>query len=125
MTSEIGRRSFMAGLGATAGAAFTSAGAISGGEAVVPSYRTAIDLKQALALRKVSARELLDAAIARIEALDPKINAVVMRDFERARVNASAADTALARGEQRPLLGLPITVKEQLTSPACRRAGDT
>jgi amidase len=56
---------------------------------------------------------LLDAAINRIEALDSKINAVVVRDFDRARTAADAADTALARGERRPLLGLPMTVKEQ------------
>jgi amidase len=77
------------------------------------SYRTATDLKQALADRKVSARELCDATIARIEALDPKINAVAVRDFERARQAAAAADAALARGERQPLLGLPMTVKEQ------------
>ena len=51
--------------------------------------------------------------ISRIEALDPKINAVVVRDFERARAAAEDADAALARGERRPLLGLPMTVKEQ------------
>jgi amidase len=76
-------------------------------------YRTAGDLATALANRKISARELLDAAISRIEALDPKINAVVVRDFDRARAAADSADAALARGEQRPLLGLPMTVKEQ------------
>ena len=63
--------------------------------------------------RQVSARELLDATIKRIEALDPKINAVVVRDFDRARASADAADAALGRGERRPLLGLPMTVKEQ------------
>ena len=36
-----------------------------------------------------------------------------MRDFDRARVAADAADAALGRGERRPLLGLPMTVKEQ------------
>ena len=63
----------------------------------------------------MSARELCDAAIARIEALDPKINAVVERDFDRARDAASAADLALARGDGgcRSLLGIPMTVKEQ------------
>ena len=68
---------------------------------------------QALAEREISARELLDAAISRIEALDPKINAVIVRDFERARAAAKAADEALAKGEKKPLLGLPMTVKEQ------------
>ncbi len=65
-----------------------------------------------LSSRKVSARELLEMTIARIEALDPQINAVVVRDFERARRQAHEADEALDRGERRPLLGLPITVKE-------------
>ncbi len=53
---------------------------------------------------------MLEAAITRIQALDPRINAVVVRDFDRTRL---AADAALARGERRPLLGLPMTVKEQ------------
>jgi amidase len=67
---------------------------------------------QALADRKAGALELCDAAIARIEQRDREINAVVVRDFERAREQARAADAALARGERRPLLGLPMTVKE-------------
>ncbi|THD51913.1 amidase family protein [Phenylobacterium sp.] len=73
---------------------------------------SAADLVAALAARRVSALELADAAIARIEARDGPINAVVVRDFDRAREAARAADAALARGERRPLLGLPMTVKE-------------
>jgi amidase len=75
-------------------------------------YRTASELLGMLAGKRVSAAELVDFAIARIEALDPKLNAVVVRDFERARAAAKEADAALARGERRPLLGLPMTVKE-------------
>jgi amidase len=73
---------------------------------------TATELVAALAARKVGALELTDAAIARIEARDSEINAVVVRDFDRARETARAADAALARGERGPLLGLPMTVKE-------------
>jgi amidase len=73
---------------------------------------TASQLVEALAARRVSALELADAAIARIESRDKAINAVVVRDFDRARDAARAADAALARGERRPLLGLPMTVKE-------------
>src|SRR5580698_1488829 len=73
---------------------------------------SASELVEALAARRVSALELADAAIARIEARDTGINAVVVRDFDRAREAAKAADAALARGERRPLLGLPMTVKE-------------
>ncbi|MDA9530059.1 amidase [Bradyrhizobium sp. CCBAU 25338] len=62
--------------------------------------------------RKVSASELLEHTIARIEALDGPINAIVVRDFDRARNAARAADAALGRGERRPLLGIPVTLKE-------------
>jgi amidase len=67
---------------------------------------------KALADRQVSAADLCEAVIARIEALDGPLNAVVVRDFDRARHQAADADTALARGERRPLLGVPMTVKE-------------
>jgi hypothetical protein len=75
-------------------------------------YRTAEALVAALAARQISAVELTNHAIARIEALDARINAVVVRDFERARAAAAEADKALAAGERRPLLGIPMTVKE-------------
>ncbi len=67
---------------------------------------------RALAAGQVSAVQLCEAAIARIEALDGALNAVVVRDFDRARQQAREADAALARGERRPLLGVPMTVKE-------------
>jgi amidase len=73
---------------------------------------SAADLVEALAARRLSALELTDEAIARIEARDSDVNAVVVRDFDRARDAARAADAALARGERAPLLGLPMTVKE-------------
>jgi amidase len=76
------------------------------------AYGNAADLVGALAAKQVSSVELTDAAIARIEALDKAINAVVVRDFDRARQAARAADAALARGEYGALLGLPMTVKE-------------
>ena len=73
---------------------------------------TAGDLAKALAARQVSAAELTDTAIAVIEARDGAVNAVVVRDFDRARDAAKAADAALGRGETGPLLGVPMTVKE-------------
>ena len=76
------------------------------------AYRNATDLVKALAAKQISSVELTDFAIARIITLDKRINAVVVRDFDRAREAAKMADNALARGDKRPFLGLPITVKE-------------
>jgi amidase len=76
------------------------------------SFKTAIELSAALAARKVSAVELAQDAIGRIERHDSKINAVCVRDFERGLLAARAADAELARGANKPLLGIPMTVKE-------------
>jgi amidase len=70
---------------------------------------TALELAGQIARGERSASEAVDAAIARIEALDGPINAVVVRDFDRARDAAKAAD---ARGVSGPLHGVPVTVKE-------------
>lgn len=75
-------------------------------------YESATALLAALRAHRVSSVELTEAAIARIAALDPKLNAVVVHDFDRARHAARAADAARASGVDAPLLGLPVTVKE-------------
>ena len=110
MTTDLTRRAVLAGV-----TAVTASAAVFGAAAAPPEtpYRGATELRHALAARKVSARELVDAAISRIEALDSRINAVVVRDFDRARAAAKAADDELANGGEKPLLGLPMTVKEQ------------
>ena len=76
------------------------------------SFKSATELSAALAAKKVSAVELAQDAIGRIERHDGKINAICVRDFARGLDAARAADAALARGETRPLLGIPLTVKE-------------
>jgi amidase len=76
------------------------------------SFKTAVELSAALAAKKVSAVELAQDAIARIERHDGKINAICVRDFDRALEAARAADAARARGDNKPLLGIPLTVKE-------------
>lgn len=109
---DLRRRSFIAGLGASAATAALRPQLARAAD-MAPDYTTATQRLAALAAKQVSARELLDAAIARIEALDHRPNAVVVRDFDRARAAADEADAARARGDNRPLLGLPMTVKEQ------------
>jgi amidase len=74
--------------------------------------RTALETAMAIRSGATTARAETEAAIARIEARDPAINAVVVRDFDRARAAADAADQRAAAGDTAPLLGVPMTVKE-------------
>jgi amidase len=76
------------------------------------SFESATGLSAALAAKKVSAVELAQDVIGRIERHDGKINAICVRDFDRGLEAARAADAALARGESRQLLGIPLTIKE-------------
>jgi amidase len=70
----------------------------------------AIALAAKIARRELSPLEAVDACIARIEALDGPLNAVVVRDFDRARQAARALESQSP--EDRPLYGVPMTVKE-------------
>src|SRR5437773_9613773 len=83
-------------------------------------FTTAGDMLRALAGRQVSAVELLELHVVRIARHDGTLNAIVTRDFERARRQAEAADTARARGEEGPLLGLPMTLKESINVTGLR-----
>jgi amidase len=75
-----------------------------------PTARELLDL---LERREVSARDVIDAHIARIEALDPTLNAIPTRSFERAREEARVSDARRARKEPLPPLeGLPVAFKD-------------
>jgi amidase len=84
----------------------------------------ATELVAALRSRRVSSVELLDAYVARVEKLNPIVNAVVTLDVDRARQRAAQADAAWARGEWwGPLHGLPVTVKDALDTAGLRTTG--
>ncbi|WP_322103772.1 amidase [Paraburkholderia sp. J41] len=72
----------------------------------------AIGLADLLRRREASARELLDTAIARAEAANPAINAIVLKDYEAARERARNAETSAAALAQGPLAGVPFLVKD-------------
>ncbi len=76
------------------------------------AFLSAEELVSALRTGKVTSGELTEEAIARVERDDEAISAICVRDFDRARAAARWADEARARGEDRPLLGIPVTVKE-------------
>ena len=68
----------------------------------------------ALAGGELSAVELLDATLARIEAAEPRLNAFRLLRSEAAFAEAEEADRRLAAGERLPLLGVPIAVKDDM-----------
>jgi Asp-tRNA(Asn)/Glu-tRNA(Gln) amidotransferase A subunit family amidase len=74
------------------------------------AFRGATELAAMLRDRELSSLELTNHYIERI---DDEINAVVVRDFDRAREAARAADEELAKGgATAPLLGVPMTIKD-------------
>jgi amidase len=74
---------------------------------------TARDQAAAVRRREISARELLELHLGRIEERNPELNAIVSLDPERARASAAEADSVLASGaEVGPLHGLPFAFKD-------------
>ncbi|MEO8557892.1 MAG: amidase family protein [Rhodospirillales bacterium] len=72
----------------------------------------AVELAKAIRTRKVSSREAVSAALKRLDAVNPKINAVVESRRDEALAAADAADTAIARGDSVGALhGVPVTIK--------------
>jgi amidase len=73
---------------------------------------SATDLAALIKAKKVSAKEAATAALARLDAVNPKINAVVDHKPAEVLAQASAIDAAIARGEDAgALAGVPVTVK--------------
>jgi amidase len=73
---------------------------------------SATDLAARVRRKEVSATEATRAALARLAAVNPRINAVVQEMPEQALAAAGAVDAAIARGEDPgPLAGVPVTIK--------------
>ena len=74
----------------------------------------AAELANLIRDRQVSAAEAVEARVARIQELNPKLNSVAIPLFDQARREAGEADAAVKRGDRMgPLHGVPITIKEQ------------
>jgi amidase len=80
----------------------------------IDGFSTATAMLAALRARSVSAAELLALHERRIARHNPGLNAVVETCLPQAREEAAAADARRARGEDAPLLGLPLTLKESI-----------
>lgn len=74
---------------------------------------SAVEARRRIGTKELSPVELLEACIARIEQVNPAVNAVTATDFARAREAASAAEAAVLAGDSLPPLhGLPVGVKD-------------
>ncbi len=132
----LSRRRFLSVVG-TVTAAFAGGGAgLSGGSGsgALPGAERPADLTRATASelaglirrKKVSSLEAVDACLARIAQVNPKLNAVVQTIAEQARANARAADKMLAAGGAvGPLHGVPMTLKDSLDTAGVVTTGGT
>lgn len=79
-----------------------------------PCDLTAVEARRLIGARRLAPSELLESCIARIEAVDHAVNAMVARDFDRARKQAKFQDDRLAAGTEDlpPLFGLPVGIKD-------------
>jgi amidase len=75
-------------------------------------FQSAADTAEMLRRKEISARELTEALLARIDSVNPAVNAVVELRREAALQEAAAADEAIADGPLGPLHGVPMTIKE-------------
>src|SRR2546428_13663155 len=84
-------------------------------------FTPATELAAMIRRRTLSPVEIMDAVLARIEALNPRLNAYLTVDAERAREQAKAAEAAVMRGETlKPLHGLPVSIKDLEPSAGLR-----
>ena len=89
-------------------------------------YASAKSMAQAVRDKEVSAVELVEAHLGRIEEVNPALNAVVQLAAERARAEAVEADAALARGESKGALhGVPFTLKDSIDTEGIITTGGT
>lgn len=74
---------------------------------------SAVEMRRRIGTKEISPVELLEACLERIEEVNPAVNAVTAMCVARARKEAKAAEAAVRRGEELPLLhGLPTGIKD-------------
>src|SRR5258708_20263301 len=84
-------------------------------------YLSVVELSGLIRDRKVSAREAAEAAIARVEEVEPKIKAFLTVTVDEALRNADKVDAAIARGEKPgSLAGVPFGVKDNMCTRGIR-----
>ena len=89
-------------------------------------YSSAKTLAGLVSMGEVSAVELVEGCMRRIEEVNPKLNAVVQFCTNRAMEEAKAADESRAKGDSLgPLHGVPMTIKDSLDTKSVISTGGT
>jgi Asp-tRNA(Asn)/Glu-tRNA(Gln) amidotransferase A subunit family amidase len=84
-------------------------------------FRSAVELAALVRERQLSPVELIDALLARIDALDPALGAFGTVAYEQARSHARLAEAAVLRGDALgPLHGVPVSIKDNLETAGLR-----
>src|SRR3989475_4219588 len=84
-------------------------------------FSTATELAHRIRTREISATEVVQAHLAQVGRVNPKVNAIVTLTAERALAEARVKDAALARGEAAgPLFGLPVAHKDLVPTRGIR-----
>ena len=121
----ISRRDFGKAIGVLAAAGVVGAASPAGFQGSTASdelcYLSAVDLAARIRTGQVSARDVMAAHLARIERINPKVNAIVTLVAERAMADAARADEAQARKTSLgPLHGLPVAHKDLVDTAGIR-----
>jgi amidase len=132
MDSKMGRRDFL-GTVALAGAVAAAARSsfVGSAEAATEAsgditLKSASELAGAIRSKQLSSKAIVEAHLARIAEVNPKLNAIVQLTADTARKEADEADAALARGEIKgPLHGVPMTIKDTLETTGVICTGGT
>jgi amidase len=132
MDSKMGRRDFL-GTVALAGAVAATARSsfVVSAEAATEAggditFKSASELASAIRSKQLSSKAIVEAHLARIAEVNPKLNAVVQLTADTARKEADEADAALARGDIKgPLHGVPMTIKDTLETTGVICTGGT
>jgi len=85
------------------------------------TFLPAVVMAEKIRSRKISAVELVDAHLAQIDKLNPKLNAFIQVDADRARCSARDAEDAVMQGKQiGPLHGVPLSIKSSISVAGMR-----
>jgi len=85
------------------------------------NLKSAFEIREAVCAGRISSREIAEAALRRIEAVDPVLHAFITVEADRALRRAADVDAQIASGNSRlPLAGVPVAIKDNISTRGLR-----